>query len=152
MTNNINQQLTELGMKTHWNLNRAATIVFGSSKDKSDVLISQQGNQKKSTRPSKAVDVNSMKEKELNNMFQIGTGETKRIKRALGIQTVGRQISFDTLYEYWKDTMKSQWGTHADPPEFPAWNEMLKDLWRQLLFEDDRSSRNNRATETESSS
>ena len=126
---NVEEELTQLDMKTRWSLNKAATIIFGCASDKSYVTINPEGNERRPAGPTRAMNLMDLTEKELNNMFQPATGGRKKVKRALGKQTTGRQISFETLYEYWKDTMSSRWGIDANPPEFPAGNQKLKDLW-----------------------
>ena len=71
-------------------------------------------------------------------MFIEASGGKKIIKRALRKQTPGRQISFDILYDCWKETMKSKWGVEAEPPEFPEGNEVLETIWRQNQERDAR--------------
>ena len=124
------RELTEMDMKTKWSLNRAATFIFGHTRDHSYISIRKEGNTKRPAGPSKAIELNRLTEREINDMFIEASGGRKIIKRALGKQTPGRQISFDTLYDYWKETMKSKWGVKQNPQNF------LQEMQYYKLFGD----------------
>ena len=104
---------------------------------KSYVTFNKEGNEKRPAGPTKAIDLHSMSEKELNSMFIPATGKRKRIRRALGKQKSGKEISYDALYNYWSDKLQSKLGVDADPPQFAGGEETLSNLWGQMLLEDD---------------
>ena len=87
---------------------------------------------------SKYLDLNSLEEKELlNELFHRSSGGRRIVKRGLGKQTAGRQISHEVLCEYWSKALESKLGRNVNPPEFPAGDEVLRNLWRQIPIEDE---------------
>ena len=114
-------------------------MVFGKPKDRSYITLNEEGNTQKPAGPTKAINLHDMEEGELNKMFIPATGGRKRIKRALGKQTSGKEISYDTLYNYWSTIMKSKLGVNANPPPFPGGEEKLEELWGQVFFDDDNT-------------
>ena len=75
---------------------------------------------KKSTGPAKAIDLHSMPERDLNNLFIQSTGARKHVRRALEKQMTGKEISQETLCSYWRDIMQSQMGVNVGPSDFPG--------------------------------
>ena len=59
------------------------------------------------------------------------------MRRALGQQAAGWETPYNTLYNHWKDFMKSLIGVDVEPDQFPAGNETLRNLWGQVLYEDE---------------
>ena len=74
-----------------------------------------------------------MDEKQVNNLFIQSTCDRKKVHRALGKETAGKQISYDALYSYWSAPMTSQWGVDVDPPQFSENNVAPQDLWGPAL-------------------
>ena len=124
-------------MQVRWSLDKATILVFGHTKDRSYITLNKEGCNKKPAGPTKAIDLHSMTEKELNNICIPATRERKRIRRALGKQTSGKEISYEMLYNYWSTKMSSKLEVDADPPQFPGRDETLQNLWGQMLFDDD---------------
>ena len=52
------RELTEMDMKTRWSLNRAATFIFGHTRDCSYISVRKEGNTKRPAGPSKAIELN----------------------------------------------------------------------------------------------
>ena len=56
------------------------------------------------------------------------------VRRALG-----KQILHKVLCEYWSKSLESKLEKNANPPEFPAGNDTLCDLWGHIFFDDDKT-------------
>ena len=134
---NIQNEVGMLDIQTRWSLNKAAVITFGLHGDRSHISINKEGNIKRPAGPRKSVDLNSLEEKELNELFHRSSGGRRIVKRGLGKQMAGRQISHEVLCEYWSNALESKLGKNVNLPEFPAGDEVLRNLWSQIPIEDE---------------
>ena len=58
----------------------------------SHTSINKEGNQKRPAGPSKSVDLNSLEEKELNELFHRSTGGRRVVRRGLSKRMAGKHI------------------------------------------------------------
>ena len=87
---------------------------------------------------SKAVDLSCLNKEQVNELFHHSSGERRIVRRALGKQTVGKQIPHEVLCKYWSKSLESKLGrmlTHQSPQQVMT----LCDLWGQILFDDNKT-------------